>query len=120
MAAFQLRAGVQEALCSLGTGSDCKHAKARETKTGAVDRLRPSRFVRDQLPVERSLREVAAHYRHCSTVGFKEEISANGIANMISKLQGEHAIGDDAQLHNAGDVHLPLERLASWARGAGK
>lgn len=82
-----------------------------EAKTGAMDGLRPGCFICEKFSEERSLRKIPACHRHCSTVGFEEEIRAICRSAVIREIKGKYPIRDDTQVNTATHIYFPPERL---------
>ena len=75
-----------------------------------VDFAGPGRFVGEQLPVKGGLREFLPDDGHGAPVGFEEIIYPLHLAVLIRVFQGEHAVGDDAELGSILNFHPPLQR----------
>src|SRR6185369_12905324 len=109
--AFQFRAGVDERPHPLGIRGYGQHPKTIETKTGAMNGLRPGSFVGQKFSVERGLEKILPHDRHRPPIGFEEKQRAVVLTVAAFEFQREHTIRDDAKLEPAVHVHSPTKRL---------
>lgn len=57
------------------------------------------------------MRQMLADNGHRPPVGLKEEIRPLHLAGLIRVFQGEHPVGNDAEIHAASNFHPPLEWL---------
>ena len=91
----------------LSAGGDSQNTKPLPTEPGAVEVLRPSRFVGEQFPLETGSVEVVACDGHGVPVGFEEIPALIPVG-----LQAENPVGNDTAFLPLADVHLPLKRFA--------
>jgi hypothetical protein len=109
--AFQCGTGVNERFHPLWTRRDCEHPEAVKAELLGVDGLRPGRLVGEEFAVERGLRKTGAFDRHGSPVGLKEEKGKVAVPVLISTVQGEDTVRDNAELHLWSDIYSPPKRF---------
>src|SRR2546426_11054264 len=110
MAALQSRTGLEHGFQS---GLVCRHREHPEpvkTKTLAMNRLRPGRFVSRELAIKGGLRRAFAHHGHCSAISLKEEVCALATAALIGKFQSKSPIRNDPELRPAREIHPPSKQ----------
>ena len=110
--AFQSPASVQEVLDTFGAGRDGQDAEAWPAEPGAVNVLRPRRFVCEEFAVKAARGQADPCHRHGGSVGFKEEPCAIPLSALVQRLQTKDAIWDDAAFQTPANVHRPLKRLS--------
>src|SRR6266850_5812008 len=104
MAALQFQAGLEHGFQS---GLVCRHREYPEpvkAKTLAMNRLRPSRFVSQELAIKGGLGKTFAHHGHCSAISFKEKVCALETAALVRKFQSKSPIRNDTEFRPAREI----------------
>ena len=93
-----------------------ENAEAVQAKPGAVDALRPSRFVGEHFTEEGSLVKILPNDGHGAAVGFKEEPSPVSAFWQVGVFQTKYRIGNNTDAVPGAHIDVPMEWLAGFLR----